>query len=497
MLVAASNGFVNSLRLHQPSPGGDELISEFKAENDAAVRVKGFITCLGMSPGGSMVAIGFDKSVQIASFPFIGLRDGSWPDGQLLPLEVGLGHHKEREFLTKYHPIPRKIHFLSDTLVCVTFLAGAQCFELGDGGWKHAWSMATPPGSFMGSTAVSPSKKVLVASNLTTGLDFYSFATQKFQMSTTANLGFPTKNYTLEAEFIDETTVVTGSNLGQIPVATNGAVDMVTTLGDEQRCPSQSVSAAKTDDNCLVVASACDNIVSIWYILPSVKSAVVATQEPTGEGGQELENEGASTSLRPNHVTSQSEKGDLKFFPSAERSRMLGDNSIIPKTKTGSSTRFRSIEFLYFLLGPFILVAYIVGMRRISSVPDWNTFPIDISKPLSEVNAPIISASDALPIGLSTETAPYELSTGVSSAANGRSTEANVLPLAEPQAFDVEADSPFGGSIDTVVDTDADDFITDSEVDMDREPIVITHTIIITRTVTRTVTHKPGRTVSK
>jgi hypothetical protein len=101
--------------------------------------------------------------------------------------------------------------------------------------------MATPPGSFMGSTAISPSKKVLVASNLTTGLDFYSFATQRFQMSTTANLGFPTKNYTLEAEFVDETTVVTGSNLGQIAVATNGSVEMVTTLGHEQRCPSQSV----------------------------------------------------------------------------------------------------------------------------------------------------------------------------------------------------------------------------------------------------------------
>lgn len=60
-------------------------------------------------------------------------------------------------------------------------------------------------------------------------------------MSTTANLGFPTRNYTLEAQFIDETTVVTGSNFGQVPVATNGAVNLAVTLGPEQRSPSQSV----------------------------------------------------------------------------------------------------------------------------------------------------------------------------------------------------------------------------------------------------------------
>jgi hypothetical protein len=43
-----------------------------QAENNAVVRVKGLIACLGMSPGGTMVAIGFDKSVQITSFPFPG-----------------------------------------------------------------------------------------------------------------------------------------------------------------------------------------------------------------------------------------------------------------------------------------------------------------------------------------------------------------------------------------------------------------------------------------
>jgi hypothetical protein len=40
--------------------------------NDSAVKVKGFITCLGMSPGGTAVAIGFDKSVQIFTYPFPG-----------------------------------------------------------------------------------------------------------------------------------------------------------------------------------------------------------------------------------------------------------------------------------------------------------------------------------------------------------------------------------------------------------------------------------------
>ncbi|KAJ2911422.1 hypothetical protein MD484_g8991, partial [Candolleomyces efflorescens] len=270
VLIAAANGFVNALTLSQcPTSDVFGATSELKASNDTAVRVKGFITCLGMSPSGTTVAIGFDKSVQIASFPFTGPQDGSSYDGPLLPLEVSLGQHREKDFLAKYHPIPRKIHFISDTFVCVTFLAGAQCFELTNGAWKYAWSMASPPGSFMGSTAVSPSKKVLVASNLTTGLDFYSFATQRFQMSTTANLGFPTKNYTLEADFIDETTVATGSNFGQVPIATNGAVDFAETLGTEQRSPSQSVSTAKTNDNRFLIASACENIISIWHILPS------------------------------------------------------------------------------------------------------------------------------------------------------------------------------------------------------------------------------------
>jgi hypothetical protein len=138
-----------------------------------------------------------------------------------------------------------------------------------------------------------------------------------------------------------------------------------------------------------------------------------------------------------------------------------------------------------------------------SSVSDWNTFSIDIdiNNPLSadpNIEASIISASDAMSIGLSTETSSaHEPSTSISSAINSRSTEANVLTRVEPNTLNVEDDSLFGGGVDTVEDTDADDHITYSDMDMDREPIVITHTIIITRTVTRTVTHKPGRTVFK
>jgi hypothetical protein len=92
-----------------------------------------------------------------------------------------------------------------------------------------------------GSSAVSPSGLILVTSNLTTGLEWYSLQTRSLQMITSGDLGFKTRNYILDLQFIDETTVAVGDNLGRVAIANHGVMHFVKFLGLPRLASTQSV----------------------------------------------------------------------------------------------------------------------------------------------------------------------------------------------------------------------------------------------------------------
>jgi hypothetical protein len=64
----------------------------------------------------------------------------------------------------------------------------------------------------------------MAATNLVDGIDWYSVQERQFK-STTAYTVVGNSNYIVEVEFLDETTVIAGSNQSQLFVASYGMAD--------------------------------------------------------------------------------------------------------------------------------------------------------------------------------------------------------------------------------------------------------------------------------
>ncbi|KAJ2937074.1 hypothetical protein H1R20_g31, partial [Candolleomyces eurysporus] len=264
ILIAAAHGIVSCLEF---SCGDSDAQQD---DRTTAIKVKGFINGMAMDEGGTTVAVAFDMKVQMVPFPFHDGNPTSFAEGPSLPIQATLrGPFDKAKDLSlvpiKYQPIPLQIHFLSRTSVRVTSLAGAQGFELDQDVWHYKWTLPALAGSCMGATAISPSGNVLVSTNLKNEVDWYSLPLRKHQMTTHGEFGVSKRNFILETQFLDETTIVTGHNLGQVPVATKGNIHVSSYLGTKGRHPSQSISAIVTETNVIIAAAIGTGIV-LWTI---------------------------------------------------------------------------------------------------------------------------------------------------------------------------------------------------------------------------------------
>ncbi|KAJ2932595.1 hypothetical protein H1R20_g4500, partial [Candolleomyces eurysporus] len=83
--------------------------------------------------------------------------------------------------------------------------------------------------------------------------------------ATVLAVAFDDKVQILPYPLHDEQTVITGHNLGQVPIASNGSVKFTRILGEEGSFPSQSLTCAKTDHN-LVIASTAGATIMVWHL---------------------------------------------------------------------------------------------------------------------------------------------------------------------------------------------------------------------------------------
>ncbi|KAG2010581.1 hypothetical protein CC2G_013396 [Coprinopsis cinerea AmutBmut pab1-1] len=276
LLIGATNGYVNYLEL---SGSGNDMLDD--ADYNTAVKVQGFVTALALNRQGNLLAIGVDNRVQLSAYPFPSdvVEEVQGPFLPIRPFVKG----NPKKIPLRDRTIARQIFFLKDNLILVVFLGGAQAFELKHGSWLHAWTMPRTSNGLMGSAAVSPSGTALVVSNLTTGFDWYSIPAQKYQMTTYLNLGYKNRNVVTEVAFLDESTIVGGSNLGLLPIARNGNVAVIDILGTEERSPSQSVSVARSGSS-VIIASSLGTGTSLWSLQSRLDSDLPTDDMRKGKG---------------------------------------------------------------------------------------------------------------------------------------------------------------------------------------------------------------------
>lgn len=85
---------------------------------------------------------------------------------------------------------------------------------------------------------MSPSRQYLVATNLHSGLDWFSISSRTFLSSTKVDDIYPERNYRLPVVFLTDNCVASGHNCGYVVTGSRG-VDKVVRMGKRRNQPSQ------------------------------------------------------------------------------------------------------------------------------------------------------------------------------------------------------------------------------------------------------------------
>ncbi|RXW18484.1 hypothetical protein EST38_g7368 [Candolleomyces aberdarensis] len=278
--VCSGNGFVNCVNFQNV----EDSITSPKI---TAVRVSAFPTAIAVNDSGTQLSVCHDDSTKFYSLPFPkGDPRQSRPDN-VPSIYHGL-RHVGRTLPIRDHMKPLQLHYQTNDIILVSFFSCITAFDTSN--LQELWSIRPPTGTQIGSCAMSPSRKYIVATNLHSGLDWYSLTTLTWLSATKIEDDYDDQNFILPVLPLTDTTVACGHNSGYV-VAGSLGVDKTVKMGKDLRRPCQ-VMAVGTSwiSNRLFVASADENDIIIRIITTKDHGAVI---KPQVRKGKEKEKEPA------------------------------------------------------------------------------------------------------------------------------------------------------------------------------------------------------------
>ncbi|RXW19456.1 hypothetical protein EST38_g6399 [Candolleomyces aberdarensis] len=299
LFVCSGNGYINCINFSGLSEDADPKIT--------GVRVLGWASAMAINDTGTEISVSHDDSTKIHHLPFEVGQPRYPMKGEIPAIYHGL-RHVEKGLPVREHSRPIGLHYLSDGALLVSFFARVVVFNTSTK--QELWSIPIPTGTQIASCSISPSKHYMVATNLHSGLDWFSLPTRTFLSSTRVDDVYADRNYRLPVVFLTENSVATGHNCGYVVAASRG-VDKVARMGKMRNQPSQVLSGGMNlQKNMLVIASGHDNELIIRSFAERSERSVVPQQATASNNG-----ESSSSAAQLAEAPSAKDKGKAKEEP--------------------------------------------------------------------------------------------------------------------------------------------------------------------------------------
>ncbi|KAJ2921680.1 hypothetical protein H1R20_g15412, partial [Candolleomyces eurysporus] len=275
LFVCSGNGYINCINFEGISEDADPKIT--------GVRVLGWASAMAINDTGTEISVSHDDSTKIHHLPFQVGQPRYPMKGEIPAIYHGL-RHAEKGLPVREHSRPIGLHYLSDGALLVSFFARVAVFNTSTK--QELWSIPIPSETQIASCSISPSKHYLVATNLHSGLDWFSLVTRTFLSSTRVDDVYADRNYRLPVVFLTENSVAAGHNCGYVVTGSRG-VDKVVRMGKWRNQPSQVLSGGMNlQKNMLVIASGHDNELIIRSFVQQSERSVIPQQAASANNGK-------------------------------------------------------------------------------------------------------------------------------------------------------------------------------------------------------------------
>ncbi|KAJ2931544.1 hypothetical protein H1R20_g5547, partial [Candolleomyces eurysporus] len=235
LFIASSNGFINCVTYRGTNftENPPTLTSGF---------VPALVTSMALNPSSSILAVAYDYTVRLLDLPLPG-TDATTARvyvGRLVWMELTENGRSIQSLPVRSHPWPIKLEWLSDTVICIGLFSKIVAVDISTAIPKTSWTIEAPHASQLGSFAISPSKKLIAATNLRSGVDWFDVNSSQFISTTAVEDDYLESNYMLPIFFLGEKSFVCGHNTGSAIIGGNG-LDGVRQIasGNPVRYPSQ------------------------------------------------------------------------------------------------------------------------------------------------------------------------------------------------------------------------------------------------------------------
>ncbi|RXW15899.1 hypothetical protein EST38_g9955 [Candolleomyces aberdarensis] len=255
LFIASANGFIHCVTfsvdtdnpvctnptVHIQIPT-QFLVVDQKPFN-TAVRVPGLITCMAINHSATELAASHDNFTKVWKLPF---RAGE-PEGpeaaSVVPHEVLAGRDWQN-IPVRNHPRPVGLQYAPDGALFIAFFSKIEVYNTSN--LSKSWEIIVPEDTQIGSFTLSPSGRLIAATNLVSGVEWFSAVTKSHLSTTRIDDEYNHRSYMLPIEFLSDTTFAIGHNAGKVISGCHG-VDATEVLAQhETNLPCRFLSVTKS-----------------------------------------------------------------------------------------------------------------------------------------------------------------------------------------------------------------------------------------------------------
>ncbi|KAJ3544292.1 hypothetical protein NMY22_g2828 [Coprinellus aureogranulatus] len=268
LFVASANGYVNCISFSM-----NDLTTDF-TPHITGVKVPGLVSCLAINKDGSQLAGAYDYFTKVWDLPF--------PDGDLgrnhgRLINTAFPQPQWRFIPVRDHPRAIGLQYLDINTLVVGFFRKIQAYDTTE---RHQpmWSISAPENTNIGSFCISPDGKLIAATNLHSGVDWYSLTMKSWMSTTEIPDIYEQKSYILPVQFLTEQTFASGHNVGQITTGSNGLV-ATKALGPRRGSPSQYLTVAQLQEEIRIVYACSSNVLVTRFKLSGLRTVPISASQ--------------------------------------------------------------------------------------------------------------------------------------------------------------------------------------------------------------------------
>ncbi|RXW15648.1 hypothetical protein EST38_g10206 [Candolleomyces aberdarensis] len=230
LFVASANGLINCISFYDDIDNPRPFAT--------AVRVQGLVTCMAINKYATELAASHDTFTKVFKLPFKAGEPSGPEAGKIVPHVVHAGPNWQH-IPVRNHPCPVGLRYAPDGSLYIAFFSRIVAYDTSKSINHKLWEISVPDETQIASFALSPSGRLIAATNLISGIEWFSAVTKTHLSTTKVEDDYMLRSFKLPIEFISDTTFVVGHNSGKVMYGSYG-VDATDVLAvHEVNLPSQ------------------------------------------------------------------------------------------------------------------------------------------------------------------------------------------------------------------------------------------------------------------